>query len=77
MSPYDARLYGDDSNEETKQNPNEKHEITKQEAISLIMRLRLFAQAMCTKINNKLPFKCLLSVCHEQLTLAEPIIFKD
>ena len=77
MSPYDARLHADDSNEETKQNPNEKHEITKQEAISLIMRLKLFAQEMCTKINNKLPFKCLLGVCHEQLTLAEPIIFKD
>lgn len=41
------------------------------------MRLKLFAQEMCTKINNKLPFKCLLGVCHEQLTLAEPIIFKD
>jgi hypothetical protein len=77
MSPYDARLISEDKNEETKQGINEKHDITKQEAISLIMRLRLFAQAMCTRVGNKLPFKCLLNVCHEQLTLAEPIIFKD
>ncbi len=65
MSPFDARLISEDKNEESKQGVIEKHEITKQEAISVIMRLRLFAQAMCNKMDNKLPFKCLLNVCHE------------
>ena len=40
MSPFDARLISEDKNEETKQGINEKHDITKQEAISLIMRFR-------------------------------------
>jgi hypothetical protein len=43
MSSSDAKLVVLDKDEETKSNANEKHPISRQEAISLIMRLRLFA----------------------------------
>ena len=43
MSSSDAKLVAIDKDEETKSNAYEKHPISRQDAISLIMRLRLFA----------------------------------
>lgn len=56
---------------------NEKTEINKNEAQSYLLRLKVFVDTMCTKSNNKLPFKQLFNLCLEQLTLAEPLIFND
>lgn len=75
MSPTDAKESIGNKYEESKQ--AEFKEISKEEAVCYMLRLKVFVDTMCLKIKDKVPFRELFELCHEQLTLAEPIIFKD
>jgi hypothetical protein len=77
MSATQAKAQQLDEREESKTQNEKPSEITRREARCLVLRLRSFAHGMLAKTNDKIPFKCLIKQCHEQLTLAEPYIFKD
>ncbi len=51
--------------EESKNIETSKPQLTKEEAISYILRLKLFVDAMCAKLDGKLPFRSLFNLCHE------------
>lgn len=52
-------------------------QLSKQEAESYVLRLKQFVDCMCQRTNNRLPFKQLFLLCHDQLTLAEPMILNE
>lgn len=58
------------SEEETKEDGH--NQITVAAAQAYIIRLRIFIESLSVKVNEKLPFNELLSLCHDVLVSAEP-----